>query len=179
MKALLEPTHLYSRSQVLSKPCPVPAEGGLCAWYFKKIPSVTPTDGCLVKDDLTLLYVGISQNIRERVPFHFRGNAEGSTLRRTLGILLTKESGFPLRRVGNGKSMTFTHPGESWLNNWMEQNAFVCWMTHEKPREVKAEIINSVSPPLNIEGNKNRFSNRLSKMRQAAIDKAIEMSIFK
>ena len=179
MKALLEPTHLYSRSQVLSRPCPVPAEGGLCAWYFKKIPSVTPTDGCVVKDDLTLLYVGISQNIRERVRFHFRGNAEGSTLRRTLGILLTKESGFPLRRVGSGKSMTFTHPGESWLNNWMEQNAFVCWMIHEKPGEVKAEIINSASPPLNIEDNNHPFRARLKEMREEAKRKAREMPISK
>ena len=178
MKLLLESTHLYSRPQVLSKPCPVPAEMGLCAWYFKEIPDIAPTDGCVVKDGIKLLYIGISQNIRERVKYHFRGNAEGSTLRLTLGVLLTGQSGFPLR-VGRGKSMTFTHPGESLLNDWMEQNAFVCWMTHEKPSEVKAKIINRVSPPLNIEGNNHPFTARLKEMRGEAKRKAREVPISK
>lgn len=178
-KALLEPAKLYCRSQVLSKPCPVPAEGGLCAWYFKEIPCNTPTDGCVVKDGITLLYVGISGNLRERVKHCFgKNNAEGSTLRRSLGVLLTKKSGYPLRRVGSGKSMTFTPLGESWLNDWMEQNAFVCWMTHANPPEIKAKLINHVSPPLNIEGNNNTFSKRLNKMRKEAIRMARKMPIF-
>ena len=185
MKPLLEPTNLYSRSMVLSDPCLVPAERGLYAWYFKEIPGITPTDGCIMKDDLTLLYVGISPknnkstgNIRKRVTCHFEKDAESSTLRRTLGVLLTKESGFPLCRVGSGKSMTFTDLGESWLNDWMEQNAFVCWMTHSRPWEVETRIISSVSLPLNIQKNRHHpFSKKLSKIRREAIRMAREMPI--
>jgi len=77
-----------------------------------------------------LLYIGISpnklskppstQSLRSRIQYHYRGNAEGSTLRRTLGILLAEESGYPLRRVGSGKRMTLTQDGERWLNRWLE-----------------------------------------------------------
>jgi len=96
MKTLTDPSVFYSRPEVLSKPSPVPAERGLYAWFFKEVPGITPMDGCIVKDNLTLLYVGISpkndtstQNLRKRITYHYQGNAEGSTLRQTLGVLLT------------------------------------------------------------------------------------------
>ena len=185
MEQLLNPMLVYSRSKVLSKPSPVPSERGLYAWYFKEIPGVTPIDGCVVKDELTLLYVGISpknststQNLRKRITYHFRGNAEGSTLRQTLGVLLTKKSECPLRRVGSGKRMTFTHLGESWLNEWMETNAFVCWMTHPEPWIIEKEILSQVSLPLNIQDNKHHpFSTQLSEMCRNAKRIARELPI--
>ncbi|WP_330995922.1 GIY-YIG nuclease family protein [Cupriavidus necator] len=82
---------------MLSKPCPVPREPGLYAWYFKQVPAGVPTSDCIRVGDLTLLYIGISpraaplngkpasrQRLRHRVQYHYRGNAEGSTLRLTL-----------------------------------------------------------------------------------------------
>jgi hypothetical protein len=93
--SLINPIILYSRSAVLAKPCPVPQEPGAYAWFFKDVPAIVPTDGCVTKGDLTLLYVGISpdkigkpnskQNLRKRITNHYRGNAEGSTLRKSLG----------------------------------------------------------------------------------------------
>ena len=157
MKALLEPIRLYSRSSVLSEPRLVPKESGLCAWYFKEIPGNTPIDGCVMKDGLTLLYVGISQNLRERVKYHFTGNAEGSTLRKSLGVLLAGEkSDFLLRKVGSD---------ESWLDDWMQQNAFVCWTIHSRPSKAKSDIIKNVPLPLNIKGKGDPFSKRLSERR--------------
>ena len=47
------------------------------------------------------------QTLQDRVRYHYGGNAEGSTLRKTLGILLADELGIELRRVGSGKRMTF------------------------------------------------------------------------
>ncbi|MGH9586537.1 MAG: GIY-YIG nuclease family protein [Acidobacteriaceae bacterium] len=52
-----------------------------------------PTDGCIVREGATLLYVGIApskkpeskENVRTRLRYHFRGKAEGSTLRQSLG----------------------------------------------------------------------------------------------
>ena len=131
--SLTSPSHLYTRAEVLSKPSPVPSASGVYAWFFKEVPEIVPTDGCVTKDGLTLLYVGISpknesssQNIRKRIKSHYQGNAEGSTLRLTLGVLLAGKSGFPLRRVGSGKRMTLTHIGEQWLDTWMQENALVC-----------------------------------------------------
>jgi hypothetical protein len=176
MKTLTNPSVLYSRPAVLSKPSPVPAERGLYAWFFKEIPGITPTGGCIVKDDLTLLYVGISPknetskgNLRKRITFHYRGNAEGSTLRQTLGVLLTDKSDYPLRRVGSGKRLTFTHLGEQWLDAWMEENAFVSWVPHPSPWQIEREIFESVSLPLNIQDNQHHpFTKTLSDMRREA-----------
>jgi hypothetical protein len=82
----------------------VPVQNGLYAWYFRDIPPHVPTDGCLKVNGYTLLYLGIApdkankpnsrSSLRKRIRQHFRGNAEGSTLRRTLGALLEEESNF-------------------------------------------------------------------------------------
>jgi|TARA_B100001750_G_C15342520_1_gene512993 hypothetical protein len=74
--------------------------------------------------------------------------------------------------------MTFTHLGEGWLDDWMESNAFVCWVTHPSPWEIEREIIESVSLPLNIQDNKHHpFSKTLSEMRSEAKRFARETSI--
>ena len=103
------PSNLHSRHEVLHCPSPVPAASGLYAWYFTDIPAVIPTSGCLTLDGKTLLYIGIApdsqnkpnstQSLLRRIQYHYRGNAEGSTLRRTLGVILEGKSGFSLRRV--------------------------------------------------------------------------------
>jgi len=93
---------------------------------------------------------------------HFNGNAEGSILRLTLGVLLENKSGFALRRVGSGKRLTFTHIGEQWLDNWMEQNAFVRWVEHQKPWQVEESIFQSVTLPLNIRDNTHNQFNFLT-----------------
>ena len=188
INSLTNPFILYSRSAVLTSPCPVPTEPGVYAWFFKEIPGITPTDGCVTKDNLTLLYVGLSpdkigkpnskQNLRKRITNHYRGNAEGSTLRRSLGVILTGQSDFPLRRVGSGNRLTFTHLGEQWLDDWMEKNAFVCWVEHPTPWELEGELLGALSLPLNIRGNKRHlFAEKLSKLRKEAIKNARAVAI--
>jgi hypothetical protein len=182
---LTSPPILYTRSAVLSKPCPVPQDRGLYAWFFKEVPPNVPIEECVNKDGMTLLYVGISpknetstQNLRKRITNHYRGNAEGSTLRLTLGTLLMTQSDFPLRRVGSGKRMTFTHLGEQWLDDWMEENALVCWIKHPAPWEVESEIFKNVSLPLNIQDNDHHlFAKKLSAMRSEAKKQAREAPI--
>jgi hypothetical protein len=185
MEALTNPQRLLARSEVIQRPCPIPLLPGVYAWYFKQIPPGVPTEGCLTKDGHTLLYVGISPkndssggNLRKRVAHHFRGNAEGSTLRLTLGVLLEPLSDFPLRRVGSGNRMTLTHVGERWLDDWMSENARVCWIEHASPWEPEAEMLRSVSLPLNLQGNAHHpFSQRLGEIRKAAKLAAREMPI--
>ena len=106
------------------------------------------------------------------------GNAEGSTLRRSLGILLTKESNYPLRRVGSGTRMTLTYNGEQWLDDWMDKNAFVFWVEHQSPWELEEELLNLFSLPLNIQGNRSHpFAKELNGIRKDAIDTARELQI--
>ena len=63
-----------------------------------------------------------AQNIRRRIRTHYSGNAEGSTLRKTLGCLLSDQLGIELRRVGSGNRRTFV-TGEKVLSEWMELSA--------------------------------------------------------
>ena len=180
--------HLYSRKEVLSNPSPVPKAHGLYAWFFREVPDGVPVEGCLTLEGLTLLYIGSSpdkkgkadsaQTLQQRVRYHFQGNADGSTLRRSLGILLAQKSGFPLRRVGSGKRMTLTSKGERWLDAWMEENAFIAWVEHAEPWTLEHELFQTLPLPLNIQGNKHRpFAAVLTGIREKAIAKAKELPV--
>ena len=89
----------YTRDEVCARPGPIPPAPGVYGWWFRALPADIDTSRCEHKDGLTLLYAGISpsrppangkrpsqQNIRMRIVYHFGGNAEGSTLRKTLGL---------------------------------------------------------------------------------------------
>lgn len=181
------PDKTYSRTEVMSRPTPVPAINGVYFWWFKEIPPGVPTEGCLTHEGYTLLYVGVSPNkkgkpnsranLKTRIKTHYSGNAEGSTLRRTLGVLLATESNFPLRRVGSGKRTTFTHPGEQWLDQWMEKNARVSWVADEEPWVLEEELISKISLPLNIQGSSHAFKPILSALRSKAMAEAKIMEI--
>lgn len=90
---LLAPKHMFTRTEVLTRPSPVPSAPGVYAWYFDEIPDGVPIEGCCTVDGHALLYVGISpkkpsvdglktsrQSLRTRIRYHYRGNAYGSTL---------------------------------------------------------------------------------------------------
>jgi hypothetical protein len=103
-----------------------------------------------------------------RLGDHFRGNAEGSTLRLTLGCLLSDTLGIQLRRVGSGRRFTFTNAGEQKLDAWMAQNARVVWAITEKPWEVEKSLLRSLSLPLNVHDNVHPFVPTLRMIRQEA-----------
>jgi len=185
VELITNPASLHSRQTVLTKPCPVPAKPGVYAWFFRDIPGALPTTDCVTKEGLALLYVGISpknalssQNLRRRITYHYRGNAEGSTLRLTLGVLLSGETGYPLRRVGSGYRMTFTPLGEQCLNDWMARNAYVLWIEHPQPWMVEAALLKSLSLPLNIQDNSHHpFSETLARLRAEARQAARKLPI--
>jgi hypothetical protein len=56
VRALTAPQRVFSRSEVLAQPCPVPKERGVYAWFFKDVPPGVPPEGCYQLDGLTLLY---------------------------------------------------------------------------------------------------------------------------
>ena len=92
--------------------------------------------------------------MRQRLLMHYAGNAEGSTLRKTLGCLLAGLLGIQLRRVGSGRRKTFAD-GEQLLSAWMSENAFVSWVIRERPRELaEHDLIAAVDLPLNLQGSR-------------------------
>jgi hypothetical protein len=179
LDVLVNPERLYSRGEVLVNPSPIPKTSGIYAWYFKETPTQVPVDDCVDHNGSKLLYVGISpkkpsrtskpstQTLWHRIRSHYRGNAEGSTLRLTLGCLLSDQLEIELRRVGSGKRMTF-HSGEEKISNWMEINAFVTWVSHDEPWKLEDKAIKELSLPLNLKDNiKHRFHRTLSSVRRS------------
>jgi hypothetical protein len=184
MQSLLNPQRVWSRIEVLDDDC-VPRSPGVYAWYFRDLPPGVPTIDCVKHTDLTLLYVGIApkeppkngkpasvRTLRSRIRYHMRGNAYGSTLRLTLGCLLSEQLGIQLRRVGSGNRLTFAD-GEATLSTWMEQNAFVCWTVCERPWRLEREIIGTVNLPFNLDQNSGHpYCSTLRACRAASREKA-------
>lgn len=185
----------FTRDQVFGEPCPVPSEPGVHGWWFRTVPADIAGSGCEQRDGLTLLYVGISptpppangkrpvsEDLRKRIRYHFGGGggtAEGSTLRKSLGVMLGKELGIELRRIGSGERRTFAG-GEAVLSQWMAENALVSWVVRPEPWLFEDELIANLDVPLNIQGNKrNAFYPELKRLRRAAAVNADKLRVLK
>lgn len=180
----------HTRDEVFAEPCPVPEASGVYGWWFRELPADIDVSRCEQRDGLTLLYVGISptrppvdgkpvQDLRKRIRYHYgAGNAdsEGSTLRRTLGIL----RGLKLRRIGTGKRRTFAG-GEPVLTQWMADNAQVSWLPHPEPWLIEPKMLASFDLPLNgQEANRdNAFYPELKRLRTAAMKSADKQRVLK
>ncbi len=185
-----QPHHIATRAEALSQPCPVPAVAGVYGWWFRSFPADIDTSACISSGGLTLLYVGISpkqppangrlpsrQNLRQRIRTHYCGNAEGSTLRKTLGCLLAPQLAIELRRVGSGNRMTFG-TGEQSLSQWMHDNALVSWLVCDRPWEVEDQLITTLDLPLNLYGNSaNAFHLTLTEIRAACVNRARNLPV--
>jgi len=179
LRLLVKPTELYSRADTLTKPCPVPQKPGIYAWYFKEIPPRVPVEGCVTWHGLTMLYVGISpawegssQNLYERIRKHYMKTARVSTLRKSLGCLLSDQLGIRLQQVGNISKASFAD-GEAILSEWMAQNAFVTWVVQEKPWKIEEAIIHRLNLPLNLQANESHpFHPILSSIRKRCLEVA-------
>ena len=186
---LLDPGRVWSRTEVLDERNPVPASGGVYGWYFDEMPDAAiDTDRChQIIGNRALLYVGISpgrprvtgrpssQTLRTRTRNHFRGQAEGSTLRLSLGCLLSGRLGIELRRVGSGKRLTFGD-GEEILSRWLDDHAGVVWVEDHEPWLLEERLIDDLYLPLNLDQNKTHpFHPHLSKARAEAKARAREL----
>jgi hypothetical protein len=185
----------FTRDQVFGEPCPVPSESGVFGWWFRTVPGEIDVSGCEQRDGLTLLYVGISptpppangkrpvsEDLRKRIRYHFgsgNASAEGSTLRKSLGVLLAKELGIELRRIGSGERSTFTS-GEAVLTQWMAEHTLVSWMVRGEPWHFEGKLIAALDLPLNIQGNKrNAYYAELKRVRREAAVNAGKLRVLK
>ena len=184
-----------THDEVFSEPCPVPSAPGVFGWWFRNPPAVIDVSKCQQRDGLTLLYVGIaptpppangkrpiSQDLRKRIRYHFGGtgaSAEGSTLRKSLGVLLKDELGIELRRVGSGERSIFAG-GETVLTQWMAENSAVSWVLHPEPWTFETTLIESLDVPLNLQGNeRNKFLPELKRLRKEAAVHAGKQRVLK
>jgi hypothetical protein len=166
---LRNPWALLSHAEISAQPSPVPAVGGTYGLHFTEAPHPS-----LNADEL--LYVGISpgsarskETLRSRIGYHFSGDAEGSTVRMTLGCLL----GIPLRLRERTDTKTFGPEGEAALTRWMVRHTRVCWHLGDEPWTTKPAAIAQASTPLNVRYNPDHpFHPVLSEIRAAALAEA-------
>jgi hypothetical protein len=185
LESLLAERPISTWDQLAYDPENPPRKPGIYAWWFRATLPRVPIEGTLVRPEGRLLYIGISpkapnrngrppsaQHLRHRIRYHYRGNAEGSTLRLTLGCLLADDLGLVLRVVGSGKRMTFGE-GEETLTGWMSGNALVSWLEHSEPWRVEEHAIRSLCLPLNLDQNSHcAFHSGLTELRRDAKAKA-------
>jgi len=176
---------IHARAEVLARPTPVPHEPGVYGWWFRELPTDMDVSGCFSRDGLTLLYAGISpkapprngrgpskEALRSRIRTHYTGNAEGSTLRRSLGCLLSDRLNIELRRYGSGTRLHFGL-GETNLSRWMDRNACVSWLTMPQPWLFEEQILGRLDLPLNLDNNhSNTFHPILTAVRADAARRA-------
>jgi hypothetical protein len=177
--------NIHSRAEVLERPSPVPAQPGVYGWWFAELPHDDIADmNCEYRGGRFLLYAGISpeapkngrgpsmETLRSRIRTHYTGNAEGSTLRRTLGCLLAERLGIELRRYGSGNRLHFG-VGERDLSRWMDANAFVSWLPLSQPWLLEAHLLATLDLPLNLASNQRHpFYRTLKAVREEAAMRA-------
>lgn len=170
---LRNPEHLWRRSELAGRGSPVPLSNGIYGWYFLKPLLGVPEEHGTRVGDTRLLYVGIAptrssgSNLRKRLRQHCFGKADSSTLRLTLGCILSQELGIELRLSASGR-FHFAEQ-ESVLNDWMDQFARVALVEHPEPWEVEGEVVRALDLPLNREHNAaHPFYASLGQIRRTA-----------
>ncbi|MFY0526963.1 GIY-YIG nuclease family protein [Archangium gephyra] len=167
---LLNPDRLWSWPELREQQV-LPKKPGIYGWYFQGLPKRVPISACHTIEGWSLTYVGIAssaQTLQRRISTHFTGNACGSTLRLSLGCLLSSELDIQLRRAsGSGKRLTFAlDEGERKLSSWMATHARVVFVEAEQPRTSEKELFRELNLPLNLEGNSQHpFHETLSNLR--------------
>ncbi|MGH3788512.1 MAG: GIY-YIG nuclease family protein [Pseudonocardiaceae bacterium] len=126
----------------------LPQAKGLYAWWaptnvLPHLPGPPfPTDTFI-----RLLYVGLATNLRTRITHSHLRRSGSSTLRRTLAGLLLKEHGLRTRWIDR---VVLIDDDELRLTGWMHQQLLLSWCQHSKPRQVEADVITRLRPPLNV-----------------------------
>ena len=145
------------------------------AWYFKDNSLILKNISKILKADFIsvrgwkLLYVGISENLRERIRSqHLRGNAYGSTLRKSLGSLLKEDLNLKPHKKKKG---FWFKDDEAKISEWMMENCHVSWNLCDDAEVIEGEFLKCFGHMLylNIKGNEtqNRFSSTLKKKIEA------------
>lgn len=170
VSSLSDFSQAWSRSRVLAERHNLPHRG-IYAWWFDDLSNDVPVAGTVRDGTWHLLYVGISparptsgSSLPTRLSQHLKLNAQGSTLRLSLGSILANRLGLQLRRVGSGKRLTF-HCGEERLNAWLADHARVVAIEVDEPWTVEPPVIGELTLPINLDHNADGFSDTLSRLR--------------
>ena len=179
------PDEIISLGDIIEDKKILPNEKGIYGWYFKKLPPQVPNREYFGYGQWKLLYIGIAGKTKESkgtlysriFKKHINGNADISTLRKTLGPILRKELGLMPYKKGSGeyRSFWFGKEGENILRDWLIAHARITWVKDDQPRKVEQTFIDLYGHilPLNIDNNKrNPIGKDLMRLRKQCLDEA-------
>ena len=125
---------LYSRDQVFSRPGPVPEAPGVYGWWFRTVPADIDISGCAQRDELTLLYAGISP---KRTTSQ-REAAEQSE---------SSPSGLPITTAGTRKGRLYARRSESSWRTKLGSNCVVSAPAGGAPSAEPAKLCSPIGWP--------------------------------
>ena len=172
---LLNPPQFFTVAEILADPSVVPPEPGLYGWWFAPCAlQQVPRADCEMRDDRTLLYVGIApsgqargarkaRTLQDRLRNHCRGPIAVSTLRRSLACLLQDELKLS-QRLSVSRKATMSGTDETRLTDWMKEHARVAWSISSTPWIDEATLVHRL--PLNIKGSTHPFRHELKALRK-------------
>mgnify|MGYP003885950985 CR=1 FL=1 len=117
-----------------------------------------------------MIYTGIAgKSLRKRdYKQHFKGNAGGSTLRKSLGVLFGYKQ-IPRDKAPYSRKTKFGNTNEQELSDWMCDNLIMFFLPTSSFSSIEIKLINHFNPPLNLKGNDNSinsdFRQLLSRLR--------------
>ncbi len=174
MTDFLETKPLMRVAEIRGSKALLPTSRGIYALFFDTPPGLTPIDGCYVRDNLSLLYIGTAGadlskngNLRKRLGGnHLGGNERNSTICQTLAALLPDIAGPAIAKDERGKIKFHTSKdGAIRVRNWMDEHVALCWLDYPDPAELEERLVRRYSPPLNIEFSEHPFTPKLKTVR--------------
>lgn len=115
-----------------------------------------------------LYYVGIASDrsgLRRRLTTHATRRVRSSTLRLTLAALGAVDCS--PRLDGRGR-VTLDRSSETELSAWIAQNLWPAWLELDDPHQVERDVIQTLAPPLNLDGNASHPSYAAVKAARSA-----------
>lgn len=118
-----------------------------------------------------VVYVGSAAktSVKKRVADHLFGDSRKSTMRQSLGLLLSANLKLvPQARSGNG-GFHFGD-GERVLTDWISANLKAAFVSSNRAIDLERQLQHDLSPALNIKEREwDPFARFLSSLRQAAV----------
>ena len=94
-----------------------------------------------------------------------RAQVYNSTLRKTLGSLFGYQKIPRDKNYQINKKTKFGAEDENCLTAWMERNLLFAYLANDKSKELESFLIDSLLPPLNVEGSKAATLQRVHELR--------------
>lgn len=164
-----------------SSPTPLPDKSGnylFCLKENSKLPEISIAPTMSEFEGLQVVYTGISKSLQKRdSQQHFRGNAQGSTVRWSFCALMgfKKEYYYSTRKNKDStkkKQEKWRYEEEKkYLSDWMKDNLIMYFREANNPIEIEGKLINHFNPPLNLKDNTNEINKNyraeLTKLRNS------------